>query len=85
MEKTIQIPIDAIEDTVTILHLTMSAYQARDVADTYDNLQPGVSYRPLTRELTRIHERLSGFLKDYVFNEYNETEEEEQSKEAKDA
>ena len=81
MEKTIQIPIDAIEDTVTVLHLTMSAYQARDVADTYDNLHQVVSYRPLTNELTRVHERLSGFLKDYVFNEYNETEEEEKETE----
>lgn len=76
MEKTIQIPIDAVEETVTVLHLVMSAYQARDVADTYDNLHQVVSYRPLTSELTRVHERLSGFLKDYVFSEYNENEEE---------
>lgn len=75
MEKTIQIPIEDIEEAVAILHLAMSAYQGQDVADSYNNLQQTVNYRPLTSELARIHERLSGFLKDYVFENYKEEEE----------
>lgn len=82
MNKMIQIPIDDLEDTVAVLHLAMSSYQARDVADTYDNLHQAVSYRPLTNEITRVHERLSGFLKDFVFSEYKEEEVEEQEENA---
>ena len=77
MEKTIQIPIEDIEDAVAIMHLAMSAHQSEDVAQAYNNLQQTVKYRPLTNELTRIHERLSGFLKDFVFSEYKEEDEEE--------
>lgn len=77
MDKTIQIPVEDIEDTVAILHLAMSAYQGEDVANSYNNLQQTIKYRPLTNELTRVHERLSGFLKDFVFSEYTEEEAEE--------
>jgi hypothetical protein len=72
MSKTIQIPIEDVEDLVAVLHLTMSAYQGHDVADSYNNLQQTVKYRPLTIELVRLHERMSGFLKDYLFDEYQE-------------
>lgn len=78
MEKTIEIPVDDIEDLVAILHLSMSAYQSEDVAQAYNNLQQTINYRPLTNELARMHERFSGFLKDYVFETYSEEEEEEE-------
>lgn len=74
MSKTIQIPIEDLEDTVAVLHITMSAYQSQDVAEAYSNLDQTVTYRPLTNELTRIHERLSGFLKDFVYETYKEEE-----------
>lgn len=83
MDKMVQIPIDDVEDTVAVLHLVMSSYQAQDVSKTYDNLEQAVSYRPLTNELARVHERLSGFLKDFVFSEYKEEEVEEKKENAK--
>lgn len=75
MSKTLEIPVEDVEDLVAILHLAMSAYQGQDVADSYNNLQQTVKYRPLTIEMVRIHERMSGFLKDYLFDEYQEEEE----------
>jgi hypothetical protein len=77
-EKSIQIPIEDLEDTIAVLHLTMSAYQSEDVAEAYNNLQQTINYRPLTNELSRIHERLSGFLKDYVYETYQEDDQEEE-------
>lgn len=77
-EKSIQIPIEDVEDAVAVLHLAMSAYQSQDVADAYNNLQQTINYRPLTNELSRIHERLSGFLKDYVYETYQEEDKEEE-------
>lgn len=78
MEKSIQIPIEDIEDAVAVLHLAMSAHQSEDVARAYNNLEQTINYRPLTNELSRIHERLSGFLKDYVFEAYRGDPEEEE-------
>ena len=78
MNKSVEIPIDDLEDLVAILHLTMSSYQGQDVADSYNNLQQTINYRPLTNELVRIHERFSGFLKDFVYNNYIEDEEEQE-------
>lgn len=75
MSKTIEIPTEDLEDLVAVLHLTMSAYQGEDLANSYNNLQQTVNYRPLTVELVRIHERMSGFLKDYLFSEYQEEDE----------
>jgi len=76
MDKMIRIPIEDIEETVAVLHLTASAYQSEDVARAYSHLQQTVEYRPLTNELTRMHERLSGFLKDYVFDMHNQDDDE---------
>jgi hypothetical protein len=78
MNKTIQIPLEDLEDTIAILHLTSSAYQSEDVARAYSHLQQTVEYRPLTNELARLHQRLAGFLKDYVFELHQEEDEEEE-------
>lgn len=77
MENSIQIPVDDIEDAVAVLHLASGAYQSEDVAEAYNNLQQTIKYRPLTNELTRVHERLSGYLKDYVFDLHKDEEVEE--------
>lgn len=77
MENTIQIPVEDLEDVVAVLHLASGAYQSEDVAKAYNNLQQTINYRPLTNELTRVHERLSGFLKDYVFDLHQDEEVEE--------
>ena len=78
MDKTIQIPVEDIEDAVAILHLAAGAHQSEDVADAYKNLHQTINYKPLTNELVRIHERLSGFLKDYLFEMHQEAEEEKE-------
>ena len=78
MEKTLQIPVEDVESLVAVVRLAMSAYQSEDVAQAYNNLQQTINYRPITNELTRIHERFSGFLKDYVFDTYSEEEEKEE-------
>lgn len=77
MENTIQIPVEDIEDAIAVLHLVSSAYQSNDVAEAYNNLQQTIKYRPLTNELVRVHERLSGFLKDYVYDLHQDEEAEE--------
>jgi hypothetical protein len=81
MNKMIQIPVDDLEDTLAVLHLATSSYQSQDVADAYNNLQQTVKYRPITNELARVHERLSGFLKDYVFDNREAEEQEENGEE----
>lgn len=77
MDKTIQIPVEDIEDAVAVLHLAAGAYQSEDVAEAYKDLNQAVNYRPLTNELARTHERLSGFLKDYLFENHKNADEEE--------
>lgn len=81
MDKMIQIPVDDLEDAIAVIHLAASSYQSQDVADAYNNLQQTVKYRPITNELTRVHERLSGFLKDYVFENRESDEEQEDGEE----
>jgi hypothetical protein len=76
MDKTIQIPVEDIESAVATLHLVKSAYESEDVANAYNNLQQTINYRPLTNELAQVYERLSGHLKDYVFDMHTEEEEE---------
>jgi len=84
MDKMVNIPVEDLEDVIAILHLSSSAYQSEDVAEAYNNLQQTVKYRPLTNELVRVHERLSGFLKDYVFGIHQDEEEAEEEKEGED-
>lgn len=78
MNKTIQIPVEDIENAVATLHLVKSAYESEDVANAYNNLQQTINYRPLTNELSSVYERLSGHLKDYVFEMHVDDEEEQE-------
>lgn len=66
----IEIGANDIEDVVAVLHLVSSAMQSEDVANNYYSLNEVIVYRPLTKEIERIHARLSGFLKDYLYDKY---------------
>lgn len=78
----IELGVNDLEDAVAVLHLVASAMQSEDVARNYCDLNEVIVYRPLTKEVERIHSRLSGFLKDYLYEKYQkegkETDAEEQ-------
>lgn len=66
----IEIGVNDLEDAVAVLHLVASAMQSEDVARNYCDLNEVIVYRPLTKEVERVHSRLSGFLKDYLYEKY---------------
>jgi len=70
----VEIGVNDLEDVVSILHLVSGAMQSQDVAENYNNLNEVIVYRPLTKEVERIHTRLSGFLKDYIYEKYQKEE-----------
>lgn len=75
----IEIGVNDLEDTVAVLHLVASAMQSQDVAENYCNLNEVIVYRPLTKEVERVHARLSGFLKDYLYEKYQKEGKEDAS------
>lgn len=77
----IEIGVNDLEDAVAVLHLVASAMQSEDVAKGYCNLNEVIVYRPLTKEVERIHSRLSGFLKDYLYEKYQREDKEIDAKE----
>ena len=68
----VEIGINDLEDAVAVLHLVASAMQSEDVARNYQELNEVIVYRPLTKEVERIHSRLAGFLKDFLFDKYQQ-------------
>jgi hypothetical protein len=79
----VEIGVNDLEDAVAVFHLVASAMQSEDVARNYQELNEVIIYRPLTKEVERIHSRLSGFLKDLLYEKYqNENEKEEDAEES---
>lgn len=70
----IEIGVNDLEDAVAILHIVASVLQSQDVTENYLNLNEVIVYRPLTKEVERIHSRLSGFLKDFIYDKYQKEE-----------
>lgn len=70
----VELGVNDLEDTVTVLQFVLGLMQAEDVAQNYSSLNDVIVYRPLTKEVERIHSRLSGFMKDYIYEKYQKEE-----------
>jgi hypothetical protein len=69
--KEVPIRLEDLEDVRQILNACLNYFTARDLCEAQAQLRLH-SKSPLTSELERVYERMSGYLSDFLLSQYEE-------------